>query len=295
MTLRLFVFCAALFAGILVLNAWDADAARLGGGKSFGGKSFMSKPAAPPTPAPGLNKAPSQAGGPGAAAAAPSRFGGMGGMLGGLLAGTLLGSLLFGGGFEGGGMMDILLIGLLAFLAFKLFSRRRTATAGGPQYHETEQVETQQAMQRSGTSWDHLRSQPQGGASMVASGGAVPADFDSENFLRGAKMAYNRLQASWDKRDLNDIAQFASPAVMDEINAQAQADPAPSSTEVLLINAQLLSVKQEGAFERASVFFDVLLREDPKANDTAQAREVWHFMRKADGGDWKLDGIQQVE
>ena len=49
-------------------------------------------------------------------------------MLGGLLAGSLLGSLLFGGGFNGGGFLDIILIGGLLFLAFKFFSRRRAAT-----------------------------------------------------------------------------------------------------------------------------------------------------------------------
>ena len=52
-------------------------------------------------------------------------------MLGGLLAGSLLGSLLFGGGFNGGGFLDIILIGGLLFLAFKFFSRRRAATQGG--------------------------------------------------------------------------------------------------------------------------------------------------------------------
>ena len=49
---------------------------------------------------------------------------------------------------------------------------------------------------------------------------AVPADFNQEEFLRGAKMAYTRLQESWDRRDLDDIAQFATPAVLTELRAK---------------------------------------------------------------------------
>jgi len=293
MYLRLLVFFAVLFTGILALGTWDADAARFGGGKSFGGKSSMSKPAAPPSPAPGMNRAAPGQTAPGAAgAAAAPRMGGMGGMFGGLLAGTLIGSLLFGGGFEGGGLMDILLIGLLAYFAFKLFSRfRRPAEAGGPSQYQSYQP---QQAQRSGMDWGRLSGQVQGANIDTPSSLSLPAGFDSEEFLRGAKMAYTRLQASWDKRDLNDIADFASPAVMQEVRAQAEADPHPSSTEVLLINAQLLSVAKEGDAERATVFFDVLLREDPKDQSTAQVREVWHFKRDKSES-WKLDGIQQVE
>jgi len=216
----------------------------------------------------------------------------MGGMLGGLLAGTLIGSLLFGGGFEGGGMMDILLIGLLLFLAFKLFSRfRRPAEASGPSRYQSSQPEY---AQRSGMDWGQLSGQPRGTNLDAPASAAIPAGFDAEDFLRGAKMAYTRLQASWDKRDLDDIAQFTSPAVLQEVRAQAATDPDPSTTEVLLINAQLLSVTREGGTERATVHFDVMLREDPKVQATSQLREVWHFMRN-EGASWKLDGIQQVE
>ena len=295
MRLRYIVFLGILFAGILALGTWDADAARFGGGKSFGGSKSMSKPAAPPPASPGLNRgAPGQTtpGAAGAAGAAAPRMGGMGGMLGGLLAGTLIGSLLFGGGFEGGGMMDILLIGLLLFLAFKLFSRfRRPAEAGVPSRYQSSQPEY---AQRSGMDWGQLSGQPQGTNLDAPANAAIPAGFDAEEFLRGAKMAYTRLQASWDKRDLDDIAQFTSPAVLQEVRAQAEDDPDPSTTEVLLINAQLLSVAREGGTERATVHFDVMLREDPKAQTTSQSREVWHFMR-SEGASWKLDGIQQVE
>ncbi len=115
-----FVMCCFIVS-LFCLSAFDADAARrFGGGKSFGSKPGMNRS----TTAPKQQQ-------PGVAQQATKKsgfLGGAGGMIGGLLAGTLLGSLLFGGGFDGGGFMDILLIALVAYLGFKLFSafRRRS-------------------------------------------------------------------------------------------------------------------------------------------------------------------------
>ena len=139
--------------------------------------------------------------------------------------------------------------------------------------------------------WDNLQRQEQ---PVAPAGPQVPEGFDVEDFLHGAKMAFTRLQSSWDKRDLNDIAQFASASVMQEVKAQFATDPNPNKTEILLTNAQLLSVAEENGEQLATVFFDVLLREAPNT-DTTQVKEVWHFTRPVSGGSWKLDGIQQVD
>lgn len=148
--------------------------------------------------------------------------------------------------------------------------------------------------------WDVLRNAPQGGAGQAQAFDAapsvdVPQGFDADEFLRGAKMAYSRLQNSWDKRDLDDIAQFATPAVLDAVREQLEAEPTPSTTEVLLVNAQLLGVENDGDEQRAQVFFDVLMRESPDQQAPSSVREVWHFVRPIAGGSWKLDGIQQVD
>ncbi len=291
-----------LFAGSLFIIAiQDADAARFGGRKSFGSKPSMQRSTTAPKQQQGVTQAP-----PGASAAQsvkkPGLLGGMGGMFGGLLAGTLLGSLLFGGDFDGGGIMDILLIALLLFLAFKLFARirgnSRPQMAGGYASQGAQAPHEQQGMhyqstpqQNQGDHWSNLQ---QGGQPAAPAGPQVPEGFDVEDFLKGAKMAFSRLQTSWDKRDLEDIALFTSPAVLEEVKAQLAEDPTPSQTEVLLNNAQLLSVKEENGEQLATVYFDVLMREAP-TKDTAQVREVWHFIRPAGGGSWKLDGIQQVE
>ena len=94
---------------------------------------------------------------------------------------------------------------------------------------------------------------------------------------------------------MSDIAQFATKSVQDAVREQMQADPTPSTTEILLVNAPLLGVSDEGEDQYAQVFFDVLLRENPQQQTPVTVREVWHFVRPVAGGNWKLDGIQQVE
>lgn len=277
-----------------------ADAARLGGGRSFGSQPAMRQSA----PAP-VQRSQSMQQQRQTQQNTPQRsgfLGGMGGILGGLLAGTLIGSLLSGAGFSGGGFLDIILLALAGFIVFKLFFSRRRAAAPAPaaaapggmaapqapyQPLEREDVQATSA----GDAWGGLRSQ----SDAAPAGPVLPAGFDADEFLRGAKMAYTRLQKAWDARDLNDIAQFASPAVMEAIREQLQVEPNPSVTELLLVNAQLLEVTQEaGGVERAQVYFDVLMREDPRQETPSSVREIWHFMREGAQGMWRLDGIQQV-
>ena len=308
MQIKAFLSILVLLCCSLMLTFTDdALAARLGGGSSFGSKPFMSTPAPRPQQPAFQNKPnPSQPQAqPAPAASRPGGlFGGMGGLMGGLLAGTLLGSLLGGHGFSGGGFMDILLFGLVIFIGLKLFAafrgsqRPAQAAAGAEGTQNAQAAQPQAGMMRednAATGWDALRGQ---GAAQVETPGPqipMPPGFDADEFLRGAKMAYTRLQASWDKRDMNDITQFTTEAVQQSVREQMAADPKPSTTEILLVNAQLLGVTNEGDEQYAQVFFDVLLRETPAQETPSSAREVWHFMRPVTGGNWKLDGIQQVD
>lgn len=288
-----------LLAALMAMDVGLADAARFGGGRSFGGSKSFSRSYSKPI-------SPQKQGSAGSSAtqAAPrnSRFGGMGGLFGGLLAGTLLGSLFFGHPFAGGGLMDILLIGGVIFLALKLFRRRQPATqmaggrsggmsygGGGPQPDDANTMQD-----RAQGAWGGL-----GGARGMAETVPdldLPAGFDADEFLEGAKLAFNRLQASWDSRDLEDISQFTSAAVLDEIKRQAQEDPTPSRTEVLMLNARLLEVKEQDGATLVTVYFDALVREDA-AGGSEQVREVWHFKKDeaVQDGMWLLDGLQQLE
>lgn len=123
---------------------------------------------------------------------------------------------------------------------------------------------------------------------------SIRKDFDLEDFLKGARIIFARLQESFDRRDFEDIALFATPEVVDEMQAQAEKEGEPSGTDILLVKASLISLNVENGQEVAEVFFDVLMREGKKA-EPAQVKEVWYFVHPVDGGFWQLDGIRQVE
>lgn len=119
--------------GLVVAGIPDAEAKRLGGGRSFGAKPGYSAPfkrsATPRKMTPGQQMAQQKNT---QRRADFSRRGGLMGMLGGLAIGGLLGALLFGGAFENLNFFDILIFGLIAFMLYKIFAsrRRRLATQG---------------------------------------------------------------------------------------------------------------------------------------------------------------------
>lgn len=310
---KMFALCAACLATLSFAMPDYADAARLGGGRSFGSSSIMSRPATPPSGAFRSGSSSVQRQAPmastangGAATMARNNTGLLGGLFGGLLAGTVLGSLFGGHGMAGGmvgGLLNLVIIGLLVYFGVRLFRRFRDGQSssdnGQQAYRSYDAPRDYEAPRQYGQSgaWDNLRSeQPaQQAAEEQAPGVEFPADFDQDEFLRGAKAAYTRLQASWDRRDLDDIANFATEDVMRELRQQAKDDPNPGKTEILLVNASVIEVRDEGDLRRVAVYFDVLMREDQRAARPEQVREVWHFVcSRAEGDSWKLDGIQQL-
>ena len=192
--------------------------------------------------------------------------------------------------------MDIILIGILAYLGYMLYKRFKQRSAQQPSPAAANYSSAfQNSADTAQNGWNVLRQDPNYTASTASPKVDVPAGFNVDEFLKGAKMAYTRMQQSWDRRDLNDIAQFATPAVMNVLKEQLEQDRTPSQTELILVNAELLGVETEGNEQRAQVYFDVLMREDPRQPTPTSVREIWHFLRTSHNGNWKLDGIQQVE
>ena len=293
-------FIPALFLftlAFLYLVTDTAEARRMGGGRSFGSSPSYQRSA--PSQQRSTNQSaqsqPSKQGQTSPAAAPASPFGRWGGMLGGFLMGGLLGSLLFGGmhGVAGPGLLDLLIVGGLLFFLFRFLRARRTATqaAGSSSFSSTafQDVRPQESWGTSG----HGPAPQQIPSSFEPP--SIPAGFDKEEFLRGAKAVYTRLQQSWDKRNLDDIREFTSPEVFQEITRQAEEDPAPGHAEIVLVNANLLEVKSDGGQTVASVHYDVLMRESAEETMARQVGEIWHFREKTPGSPWTLEGIQQVE
>lgn len=273
-----------LLAGLLSLPQ-TADAKRMGGGGSYG-KQY-STPSQAGTP--GQAQAPLA--GAGQRAQQPGGASRWLGPLAGLAAGGLLASLFFGGAFEGFQFMDFLLIAALVFGAFLLIRRfRRTQASPQPAgaYTRTAAVGAGPGappnIQRAGRSG--ARPQP-------ATGNQAPAWFDAAGFVVGAKGHYMRLQASWDKADYEDIRSYTTPELFAELHRDREALGGPQYTEVVQLNAELLSVQRDGDQAVASILFTGLVREDRQA-PAQPIRDIWHVQHAwaSPAGDWFIVGIQ---
>lgn len=290
----------------------DADAKRFGGGSSFGSRSSYSAPyqrSAAPASRPAQQQQPAaqpaQANKPGWA----NRSGLMG-MLGGLALGGLLGSMLGGHGFSGINFMDILIFGGIAFLLYKLFVRKQ-AGAAQPAYQRTahnghdDVVANHEQPSQTGSSgfntdvlFNKNKPVPTSGGDQFApqNAASVPAGFDQQAFLAGAKIAFGTLQKAWDERDLAEIRSLCTDKVFAEIQDQIKASNTENHTEILKLEAELLEVREVGSELEATVMFDSFIREDVNAR-AEQVREVWHFIKPKNSiqPKWYLDGIQQLE
>lgn len=292
----------------------DADAKRFGGGSSFGSRPSYSAPyqrsaAAPSRPA-------NQQQQPGAAQPAQTNKSGwagrsgMMGMLGGLALGGLIGSMLGGHGFSGINFMDILIFGGIAFLLYKLFVRKQ-AGATAPQapyqrtaHHGDDVVANYEPTPQAGSSrfnTDILFNKNKSGSDAEIGQYhqqhelVIPAGFDQQAFLAGAKKAYATLQKAWDERDLAEIRSLSTDKVFAEIQDQLKASNTENHTEILKLEAELLEVREVGSELEATVMFDSFIREDANARPE-QVREVWHFIKPKNSiqPKWFLDGIQQL-
>ena len=263
--------CLIAFGAALLVT--DADAKRLGGGRSVGAQRSVT---APPAAAP-AKPAQQQA----APAAQGSRWGMLGGILGGLALGGLLGYL-----FGGSGMMGVLLLALLAVgavLAIRALARRRGEAAQRP-------------VQLAGMGRETVSVQPpiQASASspLPASTGSVPAGFDAAGFLRAAKLNFIKLQVANDSGRLDDIREFTTREMFEELRTDIQA--AGQQTDVVALNADLLELATEKDKYWASVRFSGMLRETP-GTEPVGFEEVWNLVKPADGSTgWLLAGIQQM-
>ncbi|MEI7431330.1 MAG: TIM44-like domain-containing protein [Betaproteobacteria bacterium] len=277
----------ALFVSVVALglSLGEAEAARLGGGRSVG----MQRQSVAPTPARQATPAPTAPAPAAAPTAAPKRN--WMGPLAGLAAGLGIAALLSHFGM-GEGMGNILMIGLLVMAAvfiFKMLFRRSPAPV-------------QEPMQYAGSGSSGMTPPPQTEAYPASSGPvlaptplALPEGFDADGFLRVAKLNFVRLQAANDAKNLDDIREFVSPEMYAEIKMQIdERGAAQQQTDVVTLNAELLEVTTEGNRHIASVRFNGMIREETGAA-AAPFNELWHLSKPVDGSKgWAIAGIQQL-
>ena len=305
---RLLAIALAAAASFALVQADFADAARMGGGRSFGmqrsivppaartapsGNAFSGPAANPVMPAtPGAAASRPAPGTVAAAAATPSRSRWLG-PIAGIAAGLGLAALFSHLGLSES-LGSLLLVGILVIAAIALlraFAARRmapVAAAGteSPPYARRATSRTFESVREpvSDSAW---------GSPAVATAQPYPPGFDPAPFLAQAQQQFRRLQAAYDRGDRTLLADVTTPEMQAEIGRDLAARSAQIPTDIVTLDADIAEVVQEGDRYVASVRFHGTLREDGSA--TPQPfDELWHLVKPVDGSSgWLLAGIQQ--
>ncbi|HMN20290.1 MAG TPA: Tim44-like domain-containing protein [Ottowia sp.] len=311
-------FFTFLLALLLVgVTSFEAEARRLGGGKSFGRQSSnvtqrqATPPAAPAQPA----NAAAAAGAKGAAAGAARKP--WAGMLGGLAAGLGLAWLANALGL-GAEFANLLLIGLLVLAGLAVVRMLRRPRAGGAMAYQgagasvgdsllpRQYNPTKVGNDASARPWEAQGAAFDGGGSLIGSalqgaqGWGIPAGFDVVGFTEAAKRNFVSLQKAWDQGDIPTLRAMMTDEMLGEIQAQLaererDAPGQANETEVMVLDAQLLGIEELDDLYMASVEFSGMMREDVSAGPNP-FREVWNMTKpRSSRGGWLVAGVQSLQ
>lgn len=305
---------------VLMAASFQADAKRMGSGRSIGkqSNSVTQREAAKPAATPGQNAATPPA------AQQPRRP--WGAMLGGLAAGLGLAWLASSMGF-GEEMGQFLMFGLLALGLMMLvgwFMRRRVSSNTASPYayggagsaanpdQVTQYNPAKVGNDASARPWENpSNTYPTGNASGRATarigsaliGGGqnwtIPEGFDVQGFVQAAKQNFISLQAAWDRADIPALRVMMTDGMLAEIQSQlaerGELVVGPNTTEVVMLEAQLLGIEDLGEGYMASIEFSGLIREEPTAGPSP-FREVWNMTKPKTGSiGWLVAGVQALQ
>jgi predicted lipid-binding transport protein (Tim44 family) len=277
----------------------EAEAKRIGGGKSLG----VQRQATPPAKAPNAPAAaPAAAGAAGGAAAGAGRswMGPVAGLAAGLGIAALASYLGFGEAFANMLMIGLLVMAVIAVVGF-IMRKRAAAQPGGGLSYAGASAGANRSNQPANNAY-RTPSTPAGGSmigsaiggSQAAANSRIPADFDVAGFVRNAKVNFIRLQAANDAGNLDDLRAFTTPEVFAELKMDlTERGAAQQRTDVERLEADVIDVEDDGSRYLVSVHFTG----DTRENNAAQAdnvNEIWHLTKPRHGaGGWVLAGIQQ--
>ena len=317
------LFVVALTAGMAFTGA-DAEAKRMGGGKSVGKQSsnVTQREAAPSSAKPAAPAA--------APTATPAPKKPWGAMLGGLAAGLglawLASSLGLGEGMAQfmGFALAALAIMLVAGFVMRYLKSRREGTgqasaspfafqgAGAAPARDYSPANvgndaSARPWERTGTAFEASAPEPTAqGGSMIGSAllgsqsWGVPAGFDTAGFLSACKTNFVTLQDAWDRSDISALRSMMTDEMLDQIKTQlaereSHTGGVVNKTDVLRLDAQLLGIEETDMVYMASVEFSGMISEDVSAGPSP-FREVWNMTKPRNGaGGWLVAGVQALQ
>jgi len=285
------IVLATLFAVALIAS--DADARRFGGARSIGKQrqSIGQQQTAPKAPA----QAPQQAAPSTPPPQQPSAASRWLGPLAGLALGAGIAALFLHNGLGGALAGILILLAIAAGIVFLVRMWRGGTTVRSPMRYagpDAERIEPR--VVQPGVHSASVAPAPHSVAATTAPG-RTPADFDTVEFTRHAKMNFVRLQAANDARDLDTIRDVVTPELYQEIETELRArGNAPQKTDVVTLNAEVLDVATEGEQYVVSTRFSGVIREERDAPPQPFS-EIWHLEKPVRGGSgWLIAGIQQA-
>ena len=288
---RLFSLVALLMVSVAITPV--AEAKKFGGGKSFG-KSFKTAPAPKQqqqnTNTIGKDQTSKQS---------PSKKGLMGGILGGLLVGGLLGSLLGGGAFEGIQFMDILIMGLIAFVIFKLMRGMLGAKQGSMNQHRQQQAyggPTPKVEQPNVHNFEQQNTNQGGFGGFTAQTDIphnYPPGFDQAAFVNGSREHYRIIQGAWNHNQLETIEEYVSPSLYQDLKEERAKLDGEQHTDVMFVDAEIVRADHDGSKAQLSLQFSGRYR-DAAENVEENIDDIWHLERDLTvaNAPWLIVGIQ---
>ena len=305
-TLATIILVALALSPLLgVTEAW----ARAGGGSSSGsrGSRSYSSPSRPPSSSP---SSPSQPAAPAYQQPAPTRPG-WGGMLGGLVLGGLLGGLFFGDAGGGGiGLLEILIIGGLAWFAFSYMRRQQAAAPSG--YATPGGYGSAPAPRYEGAGGTATMEAPAGPSDLERGLGHIrqmDPGFDPRAFAETASDVFFKVQGAWTARSMAGVSALLTPemaALLQRDCDRLKADGKVNRLENIAVREALVTEAwQESGQDFVTIHFLASLLDyttdesgarvlEGSRTEPVKFEEYWTFARPVGPSAFRLSAIQQA-
>ncbi|GFE62037.1 Tim44 domain-containing protein [Geobacter sp. AOG2] len=315
-SLLVVIFSLLALLASTTLVAVNAEA-RAGGGRSFGsrGSRSYSRPVSPYSQPSQNQQAAPQPFSPSPYQTPQPAGGGFlrnmaGGLVGGMLGGMLFRSLGFGGGMGGGfgggiGLFEIILVGGIIYLVYRMMRRRRDEGAtyqnpsamggySGPEASRPIQSAYADTAGDLAAGLSHIRQMDPG--------------FDEQRFTDGVMDIFFKIQGAWMNRDLSSVNALLTPEMrrifQEDIDRLLREHRVNRLENIAVRTVEVSEAWQESGqdYVTALIYANLL---DYTTDDTSgqvvegsktepvKFEEFWTFTRPVGNNPWQLSGIDQ--